>query len=116
MIEDILKLLRLFADRVPDAESNGWVVEVASDEDRWHDAHNYFDKVRNRNLEAITEKDAVRQAQYYFEEMCLKSIWNETDTHAPFDSDSPYWVVPSAVNLARALGMVDATVLEVITA
>jgi hypothetical protein len=116
MIEDILRLLRLFADRVPDAESNGWVVEVASDEDRWHEAHSYFDKIRHRNLEAISDKDAVRQAQYCFEEICLKSIWNETDTDAPFDSDSPYWVVPSAVKLARALGIVDAAVLVVITA
>src|SRR5262249_13848114 len=101
----ILALLRLFAGRVPDSETHAWVIELATDRERWERGHNVFDRVRLRNLEAIKLRDRVRECEYCFEEVCLKSLYNETYPCAPFDPDSPYWVIKNALGLARVLGM-----------
>jgi hypothetical protein len=53
-------------------------------------------------------------AQYCFEELCLKTIFNETVTDIPFDSCSPFWVVSSAIQLARRLEIPIAGVIAVI--
>jgi hypothetical protein len=49
------------------------------------------------------QKDLRRARQYTFEELCLKTVFNETSTDVPFDSCSPFWVASSAIKLARAL-------------
>jgi hypothetical protein len=105
MQADILALLRLFHSRVPDPESNTQVTELAADARRWGRAHDLFDRVRERNLRAIRAGDGVRECQYSFEEVCLKSLYNETDTVAPFDACSPYWVIKNALALAQAIGV-----------
>ena len=105
MQADIVALLELFRERVPDLETHAWVVGLASDRDAWERGHDLFSQVRSRNLEAIERKDWVRECQYCFEEACLKSLFNETDTLAPFDSCSPYWVIKNAMVLARALSV-----------
>jgi hypothetical protein len=105
MQADILALLGLFRDRVPDSESLALVVALAADRDAWDNAHDLFSLVRARNLQAIKSGDLVRECQYCFEEICLKSLYNKTDTTAPFDSSSPYCVIKNALFLAQALGM-----------
>src|ERR1044071_4025303 len=114
MLDDILALLRLFHTRVPDAETHAWVSELAADEARWPEAHDVFDRVRRRNLEAIDRKDHARECQYCFEEICLKCLYNETATDAPFDSDSPHWIIKCAIDLARAIGISDKEVITIV--
>jgi hypothetical protein len=105
MQADILAMLELFRGRVPDPETNASVTDLAIDRNRWRLAHDLFDRVRLRNLKTIDSGDRVRQSQYCFEEVCLQSLCNETDTTVPFDSCSPYWVIKNALNLARAIGV-----------
>jgi hypothetical protein len=105
MIDDIIALLELFEGHVPDRETNTWVNRLARDPNKWSRAHDVFGQVRRRNLVAINLKDLIRECQYCFEEVCLKSLYNETDTVARFDSDSPYWVIKNAIVLARAVGV-----------
>jgi hypothetical protein len=114
MVEDILALLRLFSDRVPDTETHSWVLALAADEERWPEAHDVFDHIRERTLAAEAEKDEIRGRQYAFEEICLKSLLNEADTDAPFDSDSPHWIGKCAIRLARAVGLPDSEVIAII--
>lgn len=114
MESDILALLRLFETRVPDAETHASVINLAANRQGWHGAHDLFDRVRRRNLEAIRQKDHARECQYCFEEVCLKSLYNESGASAPFDSDSPHWITKNAIVLARALGIPDAEVIKVI--
>jgi hypothetical protein len=101
----IAKLLQLFHGKVPDAESNSRVLELAVTPAKWSAAHALFDVVRTRYLVATKANDDVRSAQYEFEESCLEALYNESSPSNPFDSVSPYWVVPSAVGLARAIEM-----------
>ncbi len=101
MQADISALLELFRGRVPDPETHAWVAELAIDRNNWERAHNLFDRVRHRHLKAIDCGERVRQCQYCFEEVCLQSLYNETDTIAPFDSCSPYWVIKNPLILAQ---------------
>lgn len=120
---DILMLLGVFRDHVLDKETHAWVTELVAEEKRWPQAHDIFSTVRRRLL-SVTEKDGQRlppekydrrrACQYIFEELCLKTIFNETDTRAPFDSCSPFWVASSAVRLARALEISVETVVNAI--
>jgi hypothetical protein len=114
MKRDILAFLRLFHDHVSDRETHGWVAELAANSNRWPEAHDVFDRIRKRNLKAITEEDHTKQCQYCFEEVCLKSLYNETDTKIPFDSDAPYSIFPCALSLARALRIRDEEVLHIV--
>ena len=116
MGESIVALLRLFEGRVPDAKSHGLVLALASDPRKWRGAYALFGTVRNRNLAAIEAKDLVREGQYCFEEVCLKSLYNETGSSmpAPFDSDSPYWVAGHALYLARLLGIPTEKVTDIL--
>ena len=114
MADDILALLRLFERHVSDCETHAWVVALAMDRSKWPDAHRIFDLVRDRTLAAIAAKDRVRESQYLFEEICLKSLYNETAALDPFDPDSPHWISKCAIGRARQLGIPIDDVIAVI--
>ncbi|HEY4262953.1 MAG TPA: hypothetical protein VGM98_22525 [Schlesneria sp.] len=105
MIDDILAFLRLFEGHAADPETHGWVMALVQDRSRWSEAHDIFDRVRERKLEAIAANDVVREGQYAFEEICLKSLYNETAALDPFDSDSPYWILKCAIGRARLINI-----------
>ncbi len=111
MIEDIVALLRLFEPHAIDRETHKWVAGVAADKSRWPDAHRVFNDVRRRWLDTT---DMRRRWQYSFEEICLKTLFNETAPMAPFDSDSAYHVVPLAIVRARRVGVPVQKVLDIV--
>jgi hypothetical protein len=123
MQSTILALLRLFREGARDTETNAWTTELVADRDKWPRAHDLFDLVRKRLLAATQDGgrplpadqvDNATACQYSFEELCLKAVFNETDTQCPFDSCSPFWVAGSAIYLARALGVPVSAVIAVI--
>jgi hypothetical protein len=114
MQADILALLQLFRDHVPDTETNAWVIEVAGGYANWPKGHDLVHRIRKRNLKAIDSRDYVRECQYCFEEVCLQSLYNETHPRAPFDSCSPYWVIKNAIVLARVVGVPVQEVLAIV--
>jgi hypothetical protein len=115
MAASIAGLLRLFDGKVPDPESNARVLEVAVTPQLWGAGHAVRDVIRDRLLAAMEEGDDVKCAQYGFEESCLESLYNEVQPEDPFDSVSPYRVVPGAFGLARLVGVANEDVLEVMT-
>ena len=58
-------------------------------------------------LAADKRRDELALAQYAFEEICAKTLYNLTHECAPFDPDSPFWVLPLAVDLGLRLGVTD---------
>jgi hypothetical protein len=114
MVEDIVALLKLFEAHASDRETHAWVAALAADRRRWPDAHRVFDRVRDRTLKAISAKDRLREGQYMFEEICLKSLYNETTATDPFDSDSPHWIIKCAIGRARQLGIPVEQVIAVV--
>jgi len=81
---------------------------------RWGDAHALFDRIRSKTLNSIQAKNRLLEAQYAFEEICAKTLYNLTDTDAPFDPDSPYFVIPMALDLARALQISDDEIIQIV--
>ena len=103
MQADILALLVLFRGRVPDQKTLLWSEELAANPDTWEQGRRLFAAIRDRNLQAIREKDHLRECQHCFEEVCIQSLYNETHPDDPFDACSPYWVIKNALILANAL-------------
>src|SRR5579859_6665963 len=104
MIQQMLRLVEAFSVRVEDRSTLDELHLMIGDESSWRKAHDLFDRIRRKSL-AADRGDGRAITQYYFEEACAKTLFNLTDTDAPFDEDAPYWVVPHALRLARHLGM-----------
>ncbi len=85
---------------------------MVSDDERWRHTHALFGRIRAKLLCTSAEDQRLRH-QYSFEEICAKTLFNMSG-HIPrdgfpypFDEDSPFWVVPIAIQFARALGVSD---------
>ena len=115
VVEEIQLLLDLFHDDVPDQESNRLVRKFCVEKHRWVKAHGLFTTIRDRNLRAIKEENKLKEAQYCFEEVIAKTLFNLTRPEAPFDPDSPYWVIKDALRLAQLLNLPAERVNEIVT-
>ena len=115
VIEEIQLLLDLFHDLVPDQESNRLVWKFCEEKHRWIKAHGLFTTIRQRNLKAVKEENKLKEVQYCFEEVVAKTLYNLTRSEAPFDPDSPYWVIKNALRLAQLLNLPAEKVNEIVT-
>ena len=115
LIDQIEALVVLFLpcckDRVTLLELKG----LLGDEKEWPKAHYLSTRIRAKNLKAGKSGDAKAEAQYYFEEICAQTIYNLSASKKPFDPDAPYWVIPMALKLAKALEIDSGKIIEIAT-
>jgi hypothetical protein len=114
IIEEIKLLLDLFENEVPDKESNRLVWKFCNEKHRWIKAHGLHSTLRDRNLKAIEQSNHAKECQYCFEEVIAKTLYNLTRAEAPFDPDSPYWVIKNALSLAKTLNIPAEKVAEIV--
>lgn len=107
------QMIELFAPHCEDRSTLDELHRMIDDQRSWPRAHDLFSRIRRKTLEAESRGDAQADCQYLFEEICAKTIFNLTDTDAPFDEDSPDWVVPNALSLARKLGIDESEVRRI---
>lgn len=107
-------LLELFAVRSPEPSTLHELIQLLPQTDRWKVAHSVFGRIRKKTLEVSKQGNHVLETQYLFEEVCAKTIYNLSGEPAPFDSDSPYWIIPNALALARLLEIPDRDVVDLI--
>jgi len=112
----IKRLIEIFATRVSDTSTLDELLEMIDDRRSWSKAHELFDRIRKKTLEAARRNDARANCQYLFEEVCAQTLYNFTSTDAPFDQDSPYWIVPNALSLARRLRMDESEITKIVAA
>ncbi len=112
---DMLRLLELFNSHPLEAETLDWLRRAVSDRAMWYKAHGVFNHIRSKTMKAERVGNPTAKAQYMFEEVCAKTLHNLCGQAAPFDPDSPYWIVPNAIALGRRLGIPDADVLACIS-
>src|SRR5690606_4815140 len=105
IITAMLAPLTLFEARCEDKATLRKLIALAEDRSRRKEAHALFSEIRQKTLAAETRKDEFALAQYAFEEICAKTLYNLTHEPAPFDADSPFWVLPLALDLGRRLGI-----------
>ena len=113
--EDIARLLDLFSSHCTERETLDWLRSAVMDRAKWGKAHGVFGHIRTKTLKAERSGNANLVAQYLLEEICAKTLYNLSGASAPFDSDSPYWVVPNAIAFARCVGIAEAEVLACVT-
>ena len=114
-INDMKLLLDMFEEHVPDHDSNRLIAMFLRDKSRWYKAHGLFTTIRQRNLKAIKTGNKAKECQYNFEEVCAKTIFNLTRPQAPFDPDSPYWIIKNALALSERLGLPSDHVVQIVT-
>lgn len=105
IISAMLEMLRTFESRCQDTETLARLIATASDQARWSGAKKLFEDIRRKTLAAGKRGDVLAEAQYAFEEICAKTLYNLSHPSAPFDADSAFWVMPLAVDLGRRLGL-----------
>ncbi len=115
MLAHIKQLIELFAPQCPDRSTLDELHRMVSDKRSWHNAHDLFDRIRQKTLAAERRRDPRADCQYLFEEVCAQALYNLSDTNAPFDPDSPYWIVPNALSLARRLTIHESEVIKIVT-
>ena len=108
IITAMLAPLTYFEGRCEDKETLRKLIRLANDKSRRKQAHALFQEIRNKTLAAQRRGDQLAVAQYAFEEICAKTLYNITHEPAPFDPDSPFWVLPRALKLGQMLGITDA--------
>ena len=115
MTEQLKSLIELFAFRSRDPSTLMELHRMLSDRTSWHAAYDLFDRIRKKNIDhAKAHADLALLAQYQFEEACAKTLYNLTGRPAPFDADSPYWIVPNALSLARRLSIDESEITKIV--
>ena len=115
IIADLERLLELFAERCDDRHTVDELLAMVREPERWKLAHGLFQRIRKKYLAADRASNMGATAQYMFEEACAKTLYNLSGESAPFDADSPYWVVPNAIALGRTIGIAEPTVLAAVS-
>jgi len=113
ILNDIGGLINLFEPHCKDRTTLATLKTMLNDRNEWRKAHALFGKIRDKTNRARSRES---ECQYLFEEICAKTLYNLSDSNAPFDSDSPYWIIPNAISLARRLGISDAECINVVMA
>jgi hypothetical protein len=116
VLSDIEGLLQLLAPHCNDRSTFDVLGRMVKEHRTWSKAHDLFNQIRAKTLVAERAADRKLASQYLFEEICAKTLYNLSMSSAPFDPDSPYWVIPNAIAFARHVGVADAQVIKVVAA
>ena len=116
MLEMIIGLLELFLEKVSDRETMDELNKMSRDSNSWSQAHDLFQRIRVKNLEAIRNNNELLEAQYCFEEVCAEALYNLTRPEEPFDPDTPFWIIPNAFKLAHHISVDPMDVVGIIAA
>jgi len=114
MLDQMKRLIQMFAARCHDRSMLDELHWMIADDSTWPEAHGLFQRIRQKTLAAERCRDELADSQYLFEEVCAKTLYNLTDTDAPFDIDSPYWIVPCALSLARRMGIDESEITKIV--
>jgi hypothetical protein len=92
IVTAMLAPLMFFEERCEDKQTLRRLIVLANDKSQRSSARALFEAIRNKTLAAERRKDQLALAQYAFEEICAKTLYNVTYGPAPYDADSPFWV------------------------
>ena len=84
------RLVAFFAPHCSERSTLDELGQMIINHKQWSRGHDLFDRIRHKRLVAHRNGDHTKAAQYLFEEICAKTLYNLTHPSAPFDPDSPY--------------------------
>jgi hypothetical protein len=100
-------MLTVFKGACKDVETLDRLMKMAADREKWAGGHALFSDIRQKTKRAEAQGYPLEMAQYAFEEVCAKTLYNLSGSNAPFDPDSPFWILPLGVALGRELGFTE---------
>ncbi len=112
-IDQVDKLLAFFEPHCQDVETLTELRGLLRSEKDWGKAHYLSTRIRTRAQAAAKAGDLAGEIQLSFEETCAKALHNMSASKKPFDPDTPYWILPLALNLARMLELDTQRVVEI---
>ncbi len=107
IISAMVEMLAVFESVCNDTSTLRRLREMASDRGRWERGKLLFQDIRQKTLKAEKRGDQLALAQYAFEEVCAKTLYNLRHPPAPFDADSAFWIIPLAIGLGREVGLTE---------
>ncbi|MCA9006506.1 MAG: hypothetical protein KDA70_14640 [Planctomycetaceae bacterium] len=73
----------------------------------WDEAGMLYERIRKKTVSASKQNDPRATAQYKFEEICAKTLYNMSKPDSPFSDDVPFWVIPLGFRFACELELPD---------
>jgi hypothetical protein len=113
-IDQMIRMVELFSGRCSGVTTLNELKNIVGNRDKWPEAKDLFHRIRDKTLAAGRAKNRELMIQYYFEEICAKSLYNFSGQPAPFDADAAYWIIRDALSLARALHIGTEVILDII--
>lgn len=113
IIRGIRELCEFFAERCEDRTNLDELAKAIADRSKWPKGRHLFDVARSKSAKKARGNPKL-EAQFLFEEICGKTLYNLSGQSAPFDADSAYWVVPNALKLARQLGVPESEISRIV--
>lgn len=74
-------------------------LRVLIESNEWEKCHRQFSRIRNLTLK---NKDKQKEIYLNLAENISKITYNQTETNAPFDSDTGFWIYDLAIKLAKS--------------
>jgi hypothetical protein len=113
-------LTKLFSSHVQDRSTWDELENLTNGKGSLHSARDHVNRILKKDLDASKSGGAIDSrvdCQYAFELACARTLNNigeirEIDWE-PFSIDSPYWVIPQALTLARKLGIDEKEVTDI---
>ncbi|MEJ0001533.1 MAG: hypothetical protein WDO13_21815 [Verrucomicrobiota bacterium] len=114
LIDQVEALIAVFKPHCKDTETLTELQALLRQEKDWIKAHYLSNRIRTKSINAFKTHNVVAELQYSFEETCAKTLHNLSGSKKPCDADTPYWIIPLALKLARALDIDERQVLDVV--
>lgn len=113
LIDQMKQLIALFLPFCRDTETLAELLALLADEKSWIKAHYLSTRIRTKAISASKSGDVKAEMQFSFEEICAKTLHNLSNSKRPFEADTPYWIIPLALKLAKVLEIDERKVLEI---
>ncbi len=113
LIDQMEQLFVLFRPHCQDTETLDELRMLLHEPRDWVKAHYLSSRIRTKAISAVKQGDLKGEMQFSFEETCAKTIHNLSDSKKPFESDTPYWIIPLALKLAKVLNLDEHKIVEI---
>ena len=113
LVDQVDQLLALFQPHCRDTETMKELRALLHEPQDWVKAHYLSTRIRTKAIAAVKEGDLKGEMQFSFEETCAKVLHNLSESKKPFEYDTPYWIIPFALKLAKLLAIDDRKIIDI---
>jgi hypothetical protein len=112
-IDQIDQLLIFFRPHCADVETIDELRMLLHEPRDWVKAHYLSARIRTKAIASVKQGDLKGEMQFSFEETCAKVLHNLSESKKPFEYDTPYWIIPLALKLAKVLEIDESKIVEI---